>query len=346
MTTVTTLRLQALDTLAEALGGARKVGLVNFPNHGNPGDPAIWLGTQSLLADLDVKVPYRAAWWNFDARLARRALGDAPILLNGGGTLGDLYEGQQGTRVRVLREMTGNPVIQMPQSIHFQDPANAAAFGDLTRQHGAFTLMVREHLAADIARDQLGIDPLLSPDHALGMRAPRSAKAESHPEPSHDFLWMMWGPGWPEHVDYAAPEDPRVLKLDWVDRQAEDQAEWPLAGRATLALNQRLKASWSPDSRCAGTKARLAAKTYDPLARLWVDRCFGYLRRARVVVTNKLHGHVFCALACIPHVVLNNSYGKVSGTRDSWTSALPGVHRASTGEQAWQIAQELLEGAL
>lgn len=39
--TIGELRAIAREALFEALQGARSVGLINFPNHGNPGDPAI-----------------------------------------------------------------------------------------------------------------------------------------------------------------------------------------------------------------------------------------------------------------------------------------------------------------
>ena len=53
---------------------------------------------------------------------SRRALPDGPILLNGGGNLGDVYARQQGVRERVLEAFVGRPVVQMPQSIWYRDP--------------------------------------------------------------------------------------------------------------------------------------------------------------------------------------------------------------------------------
>jgi hypothetical protein len=78
------------------------------------------------------------------------------------------------------------------------------------------------------------------------------------------------------------------------------------------------------------------------LARRWVARGFQAIQEAKVVVTDRLHGHVFCVLAGIPHVVLDNNYHKVSSTLDTWSGNLPGVHRAESGEQAWEIARDLL----
>jgi exopolysaccharide biosynthesis predicted pyruvyltransferase EpsI len=87
----------------------------------------------------------------------------------------------------------------------------------------------------------------------------------------------------------------------------------------------------------------LVERTYVPLAWRWVRRGIDILSAGEVVVTDKLHGHLLCVLLGIPHVVLDNSYGKVSGTLDAWTGDLPGVHRARDGEEALATARRLVE---
>lgn len=337
--TVDDLRAVARTALADVLAGSRTVALVNFPNHGNPGDPAIWLGSRRLLRDLGVRVGYSSAWWDLDPAALRDAVGDAPVLLNGGGNLGDLYAGQQGTRTTVLRTLRDNPVVQLPQSIHFRDPANEEAMGELLRSHPDARLMVREHRSAAIARDRWGITPVLSPDHALGLgRLARTA------EPRIPILWLTRVPGDPEFVDHGGPaeDDPQVRRVEWLHGVAEDQATWDAVGRAALALNVAVHARWDAGRPWSRPMHAAAALTYEPLAWRWVRRGLDLLGSAEVVVTDKLHGHLLCALLGIPHVVLDNSYGKVSGTLDAWTQHLPGVHRAADGESALATARSLL----
>ena len=338
MTTLESLYVTARDALAVALDGSRSVGFVNFPNHGNPGDPAIWLGTQRLLADLGVSVDYSSAWWNFDADNARRAVGDAPILLNGGGNFGDLYAGQQGARKTVLRTMSGNRVIQMPQSIHFKDPARVEEMRGLIDAHGGFTMMTRERRSEAIARDEFGMEPILSPDHALALGA-----APPPVEPASDVVWIGRQPGDPEFLASAAPPpEAGLASFEWMNGVLADQATWDEEGLAALARNAALVALHTAGQPVPEAEQRDAASTFEPLARRWVAYGMRTLAAGRFVVTDKLHGHIFCALMGLPHVVLDNSYGKVSGTLDAWTGGLPGVHRARDGADAWRLAQELL----
>ncbi len=339
------LRVTAREVLGSVLepmlGPARQVALVNFPNHGNPGDPAIWLGSRRLLADLGVRIGYASAWWDFDAGALREAVGDAPVLLNGGGNFGDLYAGQQSTRVEVLRTLRGNPVVQLPQSIHFADPANEAAMAGLLADHPAFTMMVRDHRALAIARDRLGVQPVLSPDHALGLgRLARPRPAEV------PVLWLARLPGDPEYVDHGEPEGDDVRRVNWLVGVPEDEAAWDPLGRALLAVNRRVQQRWQPGKRGAGALHAVAERTYVPLAWRWVRRGLDMLATGQVVVTNTLHGHVLATMLGIPNVVLDNSYGKVSGIVEAWTGGVPGVHRASDGAHALELARSLVAGSV
>ena len=338
MVTLEDLRTTARAALAEVLGDAREVALVNFPNHGNPGDPAIWLGSRRLLADLGVRIGYSCAWWDFDAGSLRAAVGDAPVLLNGGGNFGDLYAGQQGTRIQVLRTLRSNPVVQLPQSIHFADPANEAAMAELLAAHPDVRFMVRGRNAARIARARLGVAaPVFSPDHALALGPLRRSAAPTTP-----ILWLARVPGDPEYVDHGEPDGDDVRRVEWLHGVPEDEARWDAVGRLALRVNRGVQARWRPGTRGQGALHALAERTYVPLARRWVQRGVDLLSTAEVVVTDKLHGHVLCSLLRIPHVVLDNSYGKVSGTLDAWTGGLPGVHRAADGAEALALARELV----
>jgi len=337
------LRATARWTLGEVLrpllGERREVALVNFPNHGNPGDPAIWLGSRRLLADLGVRIGYASAWWDFDAGSLRAAVGDAPVLLNGGGNFGDLYAGQQGTRVQVLRSLPDNPVVQLPQSIHFADPAKEAAMAGLLAAHPAFTMMVRDHRAAAIARDRLGVQPVLSPDHALGLG--RLARTR---EPEVPILWLARLPGDPEYVDHGEPDGEDVRRVNWLVGVPEAEAEFDAVGRLALRVNRAVQHRWKSGTRGAGALHAVAERTYVPLAWRWVRRGVDLLCAGQVVVTNTLHGHVLATMLGIPNVVLDNSYGKVSGIVEAWTADVPGVHRATDGTQALAMARDLVRG--
>lgn len=322
------------------LRGHRQAVVVNFPNHGNPGDPAIWLGTRQLLAELDVRVVLSTDWSVLDASLLRRHAG-VPVLLNGGGNFGDLYAGQQSMRERVLREATDHPVVQLPQSAHFRDPANLDRVRALVAAHPDVTLLAREERTLALFRG-LDAEVHLSPDHALALRRPVPVLRPASRR--HGLLWLARRPEDPEYGGEAAVEPPADLdctRVEWMEGIAEDQRGWDRPGRAALAVNERLRRGGTLP-RPAALSAALLAQTFPPLAHRWVAHGMRLLAGSRVVVTDKLHGHLFCVLLGLPHVALDNSYGKVSGTLDAWTGDLPGVHRARSGAEAAEVARGLL----
>lgn len=332
-------RRAAVD-LAGVLGGRRTVALVNYPDHGNPGDPGLWLGTRMLLRRLGVRVGYSASWWSFDPVALRTAVPHGPVLLNGGGNLGDLYAGQQGTRERVLHTLTGRRVIQLPQSWFFRSELAARRMSDMIAAHGAVTVMVRDRASAQRAA-VAGVPTVLSPDHAVGLAGVGSAV-----RPVHDVLWMVRRHGDPEFGGHAdPPQRAGWHRGDWMDGIAEDQARWTGAARVAVTADGWLRSHWQPAAPGVRHLWPAAAATFPHTARAWVQRGVDLLASARVVVTDRLHGHLFCVLLGKPHVVLDNSYGKVSAMLDTWTGSLPGVHRAGDTTHAVELAGELLDRA-
>ena len=88
---------------------------------------------------------------------------------------------------------------------------------------------------------------------------------------------------------------------------------------------------------------------WDQLAEDRTLRGLRILSRGRVVITNRLHAHLLCLLAGIPHVVCDTANGKIFAHRDTWfptwadrpTSA-DCVRFAATPAEAIDLASSLL----
>jgi pyruvyl transferase EpsO len=65
------------------------------------------------------------------------------------------------------------------------------------------------------------------------------------------------------------------------------------------------------------------------------------LLRGRAVVSDRLHAHVLSVLLGLPHVLLDNNYGKVRAVYDTWTSACELAHWVDSPEEALAIARGL-----
>ncbi|HEV7733319.1 MAG TPA: polysaccharide pyruvyl transferase family protein [Candidatus Binatia bacterium] len=316
--------------MASLVRGGERVALVNFPNHANAGDPALWLGELASLARVGAKVVYRASWASYRRDELAHALGhDGTILLHGGGNFGDLYPHNQATtREQVLADFPRHRTIQLPQSLWFREPANRDRLRRLCEAHADFTLLVREAQSLSLARAHFAVPTLLCPDmvFALGSRA-RAAL------PVVDVLWLARGDV--ETTGYAPPPGGEVQVIDWLD-DVSDEPAWPLRDRAALRLNRRLHLASPAMAR------RVLALTFAPLARRWVERGCLLLSRGRVVVTDRLHGHILSILQDIPHVVLDNSYGKLRSMFDTFTRESVTAHWADSPDEALAQARALV----
>eukprot|EP01136_Pigoraptor_vietnamica_P034484 Opistho-1_new@98502 len=65
--------------------------LVDFPDHSNVGDSAIWLGEMAYLRKSGRLPAYYSAIADFDDAACRAAIGDGPILIHGGDNMGTLW---------------------------------------------------------------------------------------------------------------------------------------------------------------------------------------------------------------------------------------------------------------
>lgn len=70
---------------------------------------------------------------------------------------------------------------------------------------------------------------------------------------------------------------------------------------------------------------------------------FGILQRGRVLVTDRLHGHILSTLLDIPHVLLDNADQKLSSYHNTWTRGISKCRLADNAEDAARLAVELLE---
>jgi exopolysaccharide biosynthesis predicted pyruvyltransferase EpsI len=324
------LRLKELAsaTVAEAIGDARSCGLVDFPRHMNVGDCAIWVGERAILRRLGVRVRVACDSTTYDRDRFRKRLGNAPVFIHGGGNFGGLYSGPQAFREHIFEEYSDRPVVQLPQTVNFVTDADRARLASLVSAHGRVTLMVRDHESAELA-STLNARVLLSPDSALALGSlPRPV------QPRRKFLYLA-------RTDDEARSLDGVLgseRVDWLevsDRRDQISNEWHKLELGATAGRLQGGGAWLPG---------LANLAYDRYAQWNVDRGSRLLASGSVVISDRLHAHVLCLLMGIPHVLIDDRYGKVSRFWRAWTSETPFARLAEDVSEVPRLANLLLDG--
>ena len=300
-----------------------RVALVGFPCHANAGDHAIWLGALSGLADLDCRVAYTCSFHTYDPGALRRSVGPGPIVFTGGGNLGDLYPEEQALREAVLMDFPDSPVVQLPQSIHFEAVEARERAAQVMRRHARLTLMVRDAASARIASEHLGIEPVLAPDCAflLGPLLPAAP-------PTHPVALIVR-----DDIEGHGAGLEGLPIIDWMDDTP------PLGLRVIGSLSRR---AWA-DPRARALYGRAASAGYRAIARNRLRRAVAAVGSARAVVSNRLHVHVLALLLGVRHVMVDTAQGKISGFLDTWTGASELVRTAADFEDGYEIARRWIE---
>ncbi|MEI5687879.1 polysaccharide pyruvyl transferase family protein [Sphingomonas kyungheensis] len=282
------------------VGAGTRYALLDFPDHANVGDSAIWLGECALLEAITGRRPVYVSTWH-DLDIDALATAEAEVVfLHGGGNLGDIWPHHQRFRETVLARVRDRPVVQLPQSIHFRDPGEAARFVALADAHPDFTLYVRDATSLAFAADRLAAPVRLVPDSAIALGAQPRGPAEA------PLLMLLRSDD--ERRDHGAPPPAGARVVDWLDDAPDLPAGDDIAAR-------------------------------DAQARHRVARGLALIAQGAVLVTDRLHGAILADLLALPHVVLDNDYGKIAAYRATWPAATPNAAAATMAEAVAAVAR-------
>ncbi len=316
----------AADMLRPLIRTDAPCALLDFPNHTNLGDSAIWLGQLALLRRLNVGQPrYICDFRSYSRARLEAQIGDGTILLAGGGNFGDLYPHHQELREAVIADFPHNPIVQLPQSIHFRRAGALEQVARACDAHPNFTLFVRDNASLALARRAFRSQVLLCPDMAFGL-GPLRRRGEAE----YDVVFVARRDREQRHGGPPTVLPPEIFRTDWLHE--EEVFVHRIHSGLRRRANQYPSLDWLD---------RLSTRTYEPMAWHRVDRAVTILSRGRAVITDRLHAHILSLLLGIPHCVLDNSYGKVRGCWDTWTRGADLVRWCETEAEALQQVREL-----
>lgn len=325
------LRHQLTTTLEQLNLRGRRVALLDFPHYPNVGDSAIWLGEQVAFRRLGARVVYACHSRSYSRRRLARRIKDGVICLSGGGNFGDLYHAHQELRERVLADFPDHEIVQLPQTISFADRSRIPAVGDVVRRHRRFTLLLRDRPSVELAERHWGVKPVLCTDmaFALGSLA-RPRRSDVDVLALRQSVYESTGV-----LDCLRKCSMPVV--DWGERDDPSRLQYLVRRSERVGQDHPRLFGWA--AHAAG------AVSFNTMALARLERGRRVIERGRVVITDRLHGHILCLLADIPHVLLDNRYGKVLSFHDAWTSGSPLVRKADTAEMAVRFARQLAEEA-
>lgn len=299
-THVNGLREQLLSTLREVLPDAPRWTALDYPMHFNCGDAALHLGLEAAAAHLQRPVVRVLDRVSFRPHLVDPG---SLMVIQAGGNFGGLYPTHHKLRIRVLEQTRGRDLVQLPQSIEYVDEAHREELRRAVGEHGAFTLLVRDRRSHEIAVRDFDCPVHLVPDLAFAL-GPLPRRAAVVPR-----------------VVQARTD--KEASLDTVAGETFDWLQAPATSRSALMLRLGKRVNAQQRRTASGALATVNRRVLHGLAQANLDRAVALLSRGEQVVTDRLHGHVLCTLLQIPHVVVNDKFGKIQALYDTWTAQDP-----------------------
>jgi pyruvyl transferase EpsO len=312
------------STLSDLVESEVPFALLDFPNYDNVGDSAIYVGEIAYFDSRRMTPSYVCSADSYDHDELNRAIQGGPIFMNGGGNFGDLWTWAQSFRHQVLSRNRARKVVQLPQTIYFSSEAALDETARVIERHGAFTLLVRDQRSFELARKKFACEVRLCPDMALCMGK------LGRPVPQFDLLFHL-------------RQDKEAMGAHQVDavlaRTNSRRADWPreFKGFGRIAqLRALARAARTGETFLRDPNLR-RERYFRALSQQRLRRGIELLGSARMVITDRLHGHILSVLMGLPHCVLDNNYGKISSFMAAWGTKVAHTHSADSAAEAVEL---------
>lgn len=270
-------------------GKNRIVFLIGTPWHGNVGDQAIALAEilfiKNNTSKIIIEVPSQYMVWY--KKSWKKIIGDCSILIHGGGFIGSLWPAEDEMARIVLSTFPNNNIIILPQTIYFYNSDSSKVKEYLTILNNCRNTVIcaREKYSYEFSK-KIGIPNVkLVPDMVTYFNR-------------NDF----------NLVGYDSSCDNTVLLCLRNDLEKVFDKSYL---KEIINNNQSLHFVFTDTCKNHAI--------YPFRRKKEVTRKICEFSRARLVITDRLHGMVFAALANTPCIVLSNCNYKILGVHD-WIS--------------------------
>ncbi|NEO31565.1 MAG: polysaccharide polymerase [Symploca sp. SIO3C6] len=348
---------EILHNSLKSIGEFDDCALLDYPNHCNVGDHLIWLGEIFYLTDvLKTKINYTANISNFNAEKMEQQIGNAPILLSGGGNLGDLWLHEQNFREKIISRYQDRPIIILPQTVYFSEPENLRKAANIFNNHPNLTLFVRCHQSYKTATKYFyNCRVFMAPDMAFQLVGMPGLKSQKQQKESILFLCREDKELNQEfEADYIGID--QITVEDWsAFRYKHPQPKiWTIPGMIKVVSEARKQGNLLPREWISRQLWKYLHSYTDKFEQIYDPnmqrKSWNFMHHAvyqfsqyDLVITNRLHGHILCLILGIPHVLLPNAYYKNEYFYESWTSQISFCRFVKSATQIKPALQDLLD---
>ena len=297
-----------LQIYKELIGHYKKAILVGLADNENKGDSAITTGEFEALKKLKIDVVYycsiRSCGDFSKAKTVVSKVTEPVVVLTSGGGDTCIWKIPCQRREQLVQAFPDREILVFPQSVKFANKDAMKAHA-AAMKHPNITYLFRDHQSYNLFVNS-GLfqykKAILCPDAAMQIGMKQPPIAATH-----DIVW---------------------LKRTDIESQYSNMPKFP--SNLSIIVEDWLNIK-SP--RGKDIKETSYNKFMDGLK---------FLSRGKVIISDRLHAHILSVLLGKPHVMLDNSYKKVSSFHMTWTPSVDNLLLASNTTDALEKAQYLL----
>lgn len=261
----------------------RKIFYLLKPNHGNMGDQAIAFATLEFLKKYFceyeiIEIDRKELYKNFYG-IKRSINKDDLIVLHGGGNMGNLYLPEEESRRFVIEKFKDNNIISMTQTITFTDDREGKKEQQISRRiynsHNKLILLAREEKSYEIMKNLFNSTVFKVPDIVFFL----SGKLEGN-HINRKFITT------------CLRDDKESLYLEKKKafiKNLKDNYD------NVMIYDTNLNRDLNINSRTSELK------------KMWDN-----FRKSKIVITDRLHGMIFCVITNTPCIVLKSLDCKIT----------------------------------
>lgn len=290
--------------------------LMQTPVHENLGDQAIAIAEVMLLKEVlpdHVIVELPGNLVGKVPSVVKRIVRDAPVLIHGGGSIGTLWKSENDNREKIVQMFPNNRIIIFPQTIYYDSSPSGRAVLEVDKkllgQHRDLWICTREKTSYELGLSYFpAAKLLLMPDIVLKMsRLPKKSSARGA-----------------------------------VTAMRKDKEKILDSGQTEAILNI-LKTKF-PDEPVICTDTIHSKYIYEKdRERLVLDK-IELFSKARLVITDRLHGMIFAYLAKTPCVTFGVNNCKIRGVYE-WIRQCSKIEFLDSTENLDSVIDRLISQA-
>jgi len=269
--------------------------IFSTPTHGNLGDQAIAFAQENFLnhyfpntPTIELNLIDVARNLNF---IKKNRQSKDIFFIHGGGNMGNLYPIEEDVRLRIVSTINDNQIFSFPQSIYFEDNDNRSFYYNemkkIYQNNSDFKLVARESISLKKMNQTFPQNKVLY---------------------TPDIVFFLTGVL--DFNELHQRDNVLTLLRDDKEKSLDKQIEFKFLSYLKNNLNYKI----DKDDTQLGNNVFISKKN----RQRYVFDKLNQIMKYEFVITDRLHGMIFCYLTKTPCLVLQNNNSKIKATYNDW----------------------------